>query len=685
MKTALWWNALLAVMIVLGGLPACSDDDDDDDTTTLPNDDDDDDTGDDTAPLCGDTECQPSEACIDDICVEVNREEIERGCHPLNEGHCMYPWPSNFSTAADPDSATGLRLDYDPAVMPVNDAGEEFPSDQYGHFDGFSPNSQIRFVFPEDVDGSNLPPIDAVDLSLEEDSPTILLNMDTGERAIHFAEVDANDFAEGRRAIFIRPMKRLDFASRYVVAVRGLRNAEGDLIEPSPLFRALRDGLETDVRQIEAMRGDYEDIFAALEEAGIARESVQLAWDFTTVSNLTMTGYLRDILPDFKSRAADGDLGYTINQVQEDPNTVLKYIVTGTFKAPSYMTNNGEIGGVIATGEDGHAAYQGLIDIPFYMAVPRSVWDAGVPVPVFLYGHGLFGTGSEVLFVTEIAGPYIGMAVDFQGMSAYDIGFLVNQIFAHNMRDGHAMPHRLLQATVNFATLGYLANGDMALDPILQKDGVSMVDTTQLYYVGGSQGGIMGGTMMAFFPHITRGVLVVGGGTYSLMVFRSSNWPGFDNVWEAFHEDPLEREFLFSVFQSQFDYAEAPIYADHIKRDPFPGNPPKEIMLVEALGDCQVPNISTEMMARTYGLTMRAPGIYDVPGVPNNFDTFTGSALVLEDTGRRPLAPSNNVPPEDDTGAHGASADSPAIQEMIRTFMRTGEVVHTCDGPCDPE
>lgn len=600
----------------------------------------------------------------------------------------MYPWPSNVFTSPDEATATGLRLAYDDTVVPRNASDEPFPvADYNGRFDGFSPNSQIRFLFPAGVDPKNLPPIDDVDQSLTENSPTILLRADTGEKWIHFAEIDARAPSADRQAVFVRPMKRLDFGARYIVAVRELVDPTGKPIEPSPAFRALRDKLPTDVPQIEALRPQYETMFAALEKAGVPRQSLQLAWDFTTASNEVLTRDVRHILPDLKMRAAAGNLGFTLTDVRVDPPELpnLKIAAKGTFKVPSYLTGDGGPGEVFARDAAGLPQFQKLVDADMYIAIPRDAWDAGVPAKVYVYGHGLLGSGEEAFYVANDAQTYIAIGIDFWGMSYRDIDVLGGTIFPHNMKSGHTVPERLLQSAVNFATAGYLAQGDLGNAPELQKDGQNIIDTSEVFYLGGSQGGIIGGTVMAMAPQIEHGGLVVGGGVYSLMVWRNTSWPDIEGIWNIYHRDSVERELLFAMFQSQYDLAEPGTYADHLWRDPFPGNPQKRILLVEAYNDSQVSNIATEMMARTYGIPMSAPGIYDVPGVPNETMPIDGSALLQVDTKNNdPLPPKQNLAPMEN-GAHGSSVDSPTVKKIIKEFLVTGIVTHHCSGTCDPE
>ena len=107
---------------------------------------------------CGGAECGAQEACIADSCVDVNREDVEAGCNPFAQGQCMYPWPSNVFTREEPGSPTGLMVDHDASLLPENNAGEPFAVDQItNNLDGFSPNSQLRFVTPGGVDAALLP------------------------------------------------------------------------------------------------------------------------------------------------------------------------------------------------------------------------------------------------------------------------------------------------------------------------------------------------------------------------------------------------------------------------------------------------------------------------------------------------------------------------------------------------
>jgi hypothetical protein len=300
-------------------------------------------TGSDTGEPTGGATCEPcgaEQACIGGTCVDVDRGEVARGCHPLGDpggrGQCLYPWPSDLLTVADASSETGLRVAHDAELLPKNAKGLAFAVDEVtNQLDGFSPSAQIRFAFAARVDGADLPGITDIGRSLAADSTIVLLDADTGERWPVFAELDATAEPGEPVTVFIRPMRRLDFATRYIVAVRGLHDAAGDVITAPPLFAALRDDVATDVPELEALRAGHEQIFAALDEAGVAREELQLAWDFTTASAARTQRDLVAISPQVAAQAGAGQLGYTITEIEIQPAPNPRGCYAGTSRSRS--------------------------------------------------------------------------------------------------------------------------------------------------------------------------------------------------------------------------------------------------------------------------------------------------------------------------------------------------------------
>ena len=71
---------------------------------------------------------------------------------------------------------------------------------------------------------------------------------------------------------------------RYIVALRDMRDANGNIIAPDADFLAFRDNIPTGDPVKEARRPHMEALFTTLAAAGVPRANLYLAWDFTVAS-----------------------------------------------------------------------------------------------------------------------------------------------------------------------------------------------------------------------------------------------------------------------------------------------------------------------------------------------------------------------------------------------------------------
>ena len=106
-----------------------------------------------------------------------------------------------------------------------------------------SPSASIFTAFPVRVDPANLVGWADYPDSLTDASPTVVLDMETGMRVAHFAEVDANaDSSLDDQALYIRPAYRLRPAARYAVAIRKTLKAEDGATETVEVYQDGADG-----------------------------------------------------------------------------------------------------------------------------------------------------------------------------------------------------------------------------------------------------------------------------------------------------------------------------------------------------------------------------------------------------------------------------------------------------------
>ena len=102
-------------------------------------------------------------------------------CNPVDDGHCLLPFPSDFYTVEDPATATGRRVALPAEAMPVNIDGVVMRPDQWNELDGWSTLGEMLAWLPEAslegvVGWQDLEALDAPDVK------TVVVDAATGER-----------------------------------------------------------------------------------------------------------------------------------------------------------------------------------------------------------------------------------------------------------------------------------------------------------------------------------------------------------------------------------------------------------------------------------------------------------------------------------------------------------------------
>ncbi len=112
--------------------------------------------------------------------------------------------------------------------MPRNAAGVPIRPDEYNRNDGFSPGSPIHTFVPGlDFERTGLVPITDMARAFDADQPAVVIDADSGERQLIWAELDANAKSDADRNLYIRPGRNWEEGHRYIVALRNLRDADG--------------------------------------------------------------------------------------------------------------------------------------------------------------------------------------------------------------------------------------------------------------------------------------------------------------------------------------------------------------------------------------------------------------------------------------------------------------------------
>lgn len=614
---------------------------------------------------------------------------IGQGCNPISTDDCFLPFPSFYYLKQDPSSATGYRVNYPKGILPVSASGAALNPAPFNQEDGFSPASQILAYFAQGVTPTSLPSQDDIAASTLTTSPVQIINFTTGTRVPLFAEVDANTTPDKHQGLIIRPMIKLDNFTRYVVvildSVKDINNKP--LTVPIP-FVYLRDGQATSNSIVENIRPHYKQLFSFLSDNGINRKSIVLAWDFTTASDSFIIGHLISMRDQALAMTMTSNMGIpysfsTVNTFTPGTNSSLYKELIGEFTAPTFLDANGYL---VTDSTTGMPKYTGQAGYSILVHIPWCITTATLPVPIMIYGHGLLGSNSEMNSGYQEGlinnGPLcmVQIGTNWIGLSESDIGNA-----ARALTDFNYMPlitDKLQQAHINMIIMARLATGALITDPNMQYNGKSIIGN-EIYYYGISQGGIEGVTFMSVDPDIIHGALGVAGSIYSIMMQRSYDFADLSAILDPSYPDPLDRLKLLSLSQYQWDFTDPISFAAHVVNNPLPNTPKKQILIQAGLNDCQVPNLSTEILVRTMGIPALNPLPISIYGIPLQ-DAPLDSAFTLWKVpdSTRYVPPSTDTMPTQDNGVHEDIRRLTEVKTQLGQFFTPSGVVHqTCVAP----
>jgi hypothetical protein len=648
-------------------------------------------------------------------------------CQPYSSTPCLLPFPSNLFTRPDKSSATGLRVALPGKAMPVNTNGVRVSTAPYDRNDGFSPGS-AAIIHVNGLDNAEaFAKTGSVGLlnmaaSFSKTAPIVVIDEATGQRQMINTELDANAKTAATTNLIVTPGKEWTDGHTYIVAMRNLRNSGGHVIKAPSWFEKLRDGRKLPKNE-RSQTKRYTTIFAALTKAKIARDNLYVAWDFTVASERNMTGRLLAIRNNAFSQLGDTNLAdgkvtgtapaFTVTSNQPLSGTTGIQDVQGTFQVPCYLVVCGPsaIAGFHYSSTKPDATPTqvpgNLATAQFECTIPSSASPSN-PARVSLYGHGLLGDMSEVhdSWVVSLAQNYnmVFCATNWWGLAAPDEGndaaAIVNLNLFPNVID------RLQQGVLNTLFLGRLMDnqGGFASNAAFQSGGTPIINTSNLFYDGNSQGGIEGGLTTAVSPDFTRAVLGVTGIDYGdMLVQRSTDFAPFKALLNASYPDASLYTVILDLTDQLWVRGDPAGYAAYMTTHPLPGTPSHTVLMQNAYGDFQVSEYAGAAEARTIGASVYEPALdrdrsadknlyYGLPAIKHF--PFSGSAVEIWDSGpgfvQQP--PVGNVPPVGNTSPsgpinqdpHETPRKTPAAQQQISAFLEpNGSMIDVCGGkPC---
>jgi hypothetical protein len=604
------------------------------------------------------------------------------GHNPLAPAYSAYPFPSDLYTAPDAGSPTGLRLALPDGVLPRDITAEIFED-----VDGFSLVPLILTAFEQDLDTATLPdPTDEL-ATLADDSPVWLLAGPDWARVPALVERDELASNPERRALIIRPLRALAPDTDHVVVVTDrLRAADGARLATPPGFAALLSDTPTDSPELEALRATTPLVRAAIAAQGTPEDEVVVAWSFHTRSRQGTTAALLEmqrvaattplgevtILSD-EMRARGPDDAYVSRQIE------------ASVQVPDFLDADGRL----RVGADGLPEAQGTREMIFSATLPESLTE---PRPAVVFGHGFFSDRTEAqgssLNDLSYERRFSAFATDYLGFNEAEQAQTIS-LLTSRINEIDLLIWRQMQAYTHFTILQRLAAGPLAQTLTVTEGGPLVVDPDQVHYMGISNGSTFGAVVTASSQVFSRAILVVGAGGIIHFLQRATQWNELGSLFELRYRDPYQLQLLLALAQHKLDPIDSMSYA-HLLGPERPGELGELRLSVHmALHDSQVANLLTRALARSIPLELVAPSVSPVQGIDALPDGDPGGSdralYVYHDPATWVPGPLTNVPPAEDNRAHRRIRDLTSYKDHVTTFLETGALTMTCDGPCDPE
>ena len=555
------------------------------------------------------------------------------------------------------------HLDIPADLLPA--AETVVPVDRLSWRTGFSPVQTTVLETGSALDRSSLPP----PVGSGDPDGVVLIDLTAEHRIPALVELDAWPDNPEHPRLLVRPLEPMVPGHEVAVSVSAaLRTTDGSAYTGPDWFRSAQRGAT--IRGGTA--GHYADLSNRLVELGLP--TPVLAVDFPIGDGRAPLLSVVEELPTPDT--------WQWNQVFDssagDPLPEGTWIqARGSFTTTSWLEDDA----VFVAGPDGRPVRQGEVEADLFLFIPDTVQDAAPgSVPVWLFGHGIFShprdyladddDPSGVITLARAAGAIL-LGTEWRGLTRDDIA-----VAARVGGDFGRIPEltdKLVQGVAdNIALAKLIAEGNLLEDAIF----AGKANPNALRYYGISLGGIEGATMFAVDDTISHGVFHVGGASWSTMLERSSNWTQFEILMADAIPSPGDRQVLYAASQLFWDAADPAIYATSLSR--------RSVLWQGSVGDEQVPNLTTDLIAAAAGATLLGPSPRTPDGFSETTGPITGPAVSWFDpeVGHPPL---ENRPAEV-TGAHSIPRLWPGQHRQTIQFLdpqTPGLVVHPCGSdPC---
>ena len=250
---------------------------------------------------------------------------------------------------------------------------------------------------------------------------------------------------------------------------------------------------------------------------------------------------------------------------------------------------------------------------------------------------------------TDVRNNLVPFLPEFAGEDMPDgfgdkIGLLTTFDFLEGLRNLGGARDAIRQSVLDFAQVArLLRHGELDLSPLARGAIEPRLDASHLAFLGESFGTIVGGVLAGIEPEIDLFVLdVPGAGMLDLAICSAPGLAtvvlplaqvifGVDGHMDRFHP-------AVSMLQSLVDAADPLTYAPHLLRDQLEVGgaqlAPRNMVLLEVVGDEVIHNLATESLARATGVELldsnAVPGLATVASpAAGNVDDHTAVMVLI--------------------------------------------------------
>lgn len=558
----------------------------------------------------------------------------DQTCHPLSVSTCSLPFPSNFYTQLDSDSATGRIVDLKGGLFSTdveNNIANLNSEKSFLNATGFSAASPIMIELNSDFDENSLP--------IEGGSSVLVFDQDTGlahpirAQKYHYAE--NNRFDESAHIIEIFPRSRFEFGKTYTAVVtKDLRTMEGQAFPAVPAMQQLID-------QSADWQGalSMQTALSQLEQFGISSNQVVSFVEFTVADESSNNDPLYKLI----DRVNQQD--HPVRNINTTQINIWPYAasITGQVLLSDFRDESGRV-----NFSDDFESKPYWAD--FLLMIPMASKHGKAPIAI--YGHGV-GVIKETMLMTvshtnatngiatiAIDQPNHGSRSEQDGGNVFNIlnpekFTYLSGMVAQSTLD---MSSLMVAIKTSMSELDVAPSGNAWWHKYWYSGGFAVpdIDIDNIHYQGTSMGGVLGTSFIASAVDLKSAFLQVSGVGISNILVHSILFEtfGFENLIPE-NATAGEAALFIQMLQQEFNQADAINFAHYIK-NPIHNRAPRKLVVQYGLGDQVVFNPATEALAEIVDLPLIVPSLTEVPQLRSSAHYEEGFGLVQN----KPLLPS---------------------------------------------